>query len=234
MADPHDLGPITNDPIRFQEAIDALRDKVPMTQELFDQLTEEERQFAFTVANVTQADLVTDVLEAMETAVRDGTTFEEFQASDVADRLTEAWGGEGGRLEGLFRTTTMSAYNQGRFAQMTAPETLKARSYWRFDAIRDAVTCPICGPCNGVILPADHPWWRTRYPCLHPGCRCLVVPMTQKEAEDSGITTSPPDVTPVAGFGKAPSVRGSDYEPDPADYPDAISGTLEDRLADVG
>lgn len=231
MADPHAHPGISDDPVRFTEAIDALRDKVPMTKALFDELTVEQRQFAFTIANVAQADIVTDVLEYMESAVRDGSTFEEFVASDPAGRLTEAWGGANpARLETLFRTTTMTAYNEGRFRQLTLPEVTRARPYWRFDVIGDADLCPICRPCDGLILPADHRWWRTHYCPLHPNCRCIVTALTEGEAREQGISTSPPSVKPVTGFGIAPSSGGSDWEPDTGDYQPAVAAVLEERL----
>jgi len=237
MPGPHDHGAIPADPVRFTEAINALRDKVPMTRALFDTLTEAEREFAFSVANVTQADLVTEVLEAMEIAVRDGITFEEFQAGPTAERLSEAWGGENPpRLETIFRTSVVGAYNEGRYRQMTAPTVKRLRNFWRYDAIEDSRLrdCPICSPCAGVILPSDHAWWQKHYPILHPSCRCVATPLTQEEAEAEGITRSPPSSTPATGFGQAPSVRGSDWSPSPDDYPDSISAVLGDRLNETG
>lgn len=236
MADPHAHPGIPDTPVRFDEAVQALRDKVPVTRAVWDDLTESEREFAFTLANVAQADLITDALEYMETAVRDGSTFEEFQGSDVADRLTEAWGGEAPyRLESLFRTTTMTAYNEGRFRQQTTPAAMRARPYLRYDAIEDSTLaeCPICSKCSGVILPADHPWWRTHYPILHPRCRCIATSLSEEDARDEGITGSPPNVSPAPGFGKAPSMQSYGWEPDAADYPSAVEDVLSDRLDDA-
>src|SRR3569623_1493789 len=100
---------ISPDPVRFQAAIDAIQRRGPMTKEAWDALTEEERDFAFTVADVAQLDMVVDVYDAIERAVRDGTTLEDFPA-EVGDLLEEAWGEESpSRNESLFRTNVLGA-----------------------------------------------------------------------------------------------------------------------------
>lgn len=234
--DAHDHGDIPDDPVQFQEAIDRFRQLVPMTDAEYEQLEEAEQQFAFTVANVEQADLVAQVYDAIDSAVSQGKTFEDFQA-DVGGALADAWGGDDpSRLDMIFRTNVMDSYNAGRYDVMTSPAVAEARPYWRFDGIDgDGRTCDICQPCIGVILPQDHPWWRRHYPILHPRCRDLAVAMSKEEAEQEGITSDPPDVDPAPGFGSPPVGGGrSDWEPDTSDYPEPIRGELDDRLADDG
>jgi hypothetical protein len=232
VADPHDHGPATDNPLRFEQALAALRDRVPMTSDVFDQLDESEREFAFSVANVEQADVIASVFDAIEGAVENGTDFDTFKDA-VGSQLEDSWGGEQpGRVETVFRANVMSAYNGGRFREMTAPAVADARPYWRFDVIEDSRLddCPICKPCTDVVLPADHPWWRTHYPILHPNCRCIATALTEEEARAEGITRSPPSPPVPAGFGKAPSVTGSNWEPDSSDYEPAIAAVLDDKL----
>lgn len=233
--DAHDHGNIPDDPLQFQEAIDRFRARVPMTDEQFEQLQDAEREFAFTVANVAQADLVAQVYEAIASAIEDGTTLDDFKA-EVGGALADAWGGDDpAHLENIFRTNVMESYNDGRYDVLTAPATLAARPYWRYEGIDDGRACEICEPCIGVILPADHPWWRTHYPILHYLCRDIVSPLSEDEAKDEGITGSPPDGPPaLEGFGTPPSGAGDDWEPDTADYPAAIGDELADKLAETG
>jgi len=232
--DAHDHGDdVGDDPVRFQEAIDRFRALVPMTEEQYDALEEAEQDFAFTVANVAQADLVAQVYEALQRAIEDGTPFEDFQA-DVGPQLADEWGGDDpARLETIFRTNVMDAYSAGRYDVMTSPAVAKARPYWRFDAIGDGPrTCDICERCGGVMLPQDHPWWQRHYPILHPNCRCIATAVSQVEAEAEGITTDPPDVEVSAGFGSPPAgAGGGDWDPDTSDYPDGIGNELDERLA---
>jgi SPP1 gp7 family putative phage head morphogenesis protein len=225
---------IPDDPVQFEEAIRAIRARVPMTDEEFDQLVESEREFAFTVAGVAELDLVADVYERVETAVREGTPFEEFQ-DQVGPDLEETWGGEQpGRVENIFRTNVMGAYSAGRYEAATAPDVLEERPYWRFDGIKDDRQTEICRACNGVILPADHPWWRTHYPGLHFGCRSIVTTLTKAQAEKQGITADPPSIMPEAGFGAPPAAAGSDWEPDIRDAPAPLQGAFAEKEADEG
>lgn len=234
MADTDSLLGISPDPVRFDEAIAAIRRKVPMTDDVWSELEQDELEFAFTVADVAQLDLVVDVYEAIERAVRDGTTLEDFKA-DVGDGLEEAWGEENpARVEAIFRTNVMGAYNSGRYA--AAQQVKDERPYWRFDGPDDSRTSKdICAPIirAGVILPADHPWWQTHYPPLHVNCRHRAASLTKEQAEAQGITESPPHVDVPAGFGQAPSGGGgSDWAPDPEDYPGELGADLDDRMAE--
>lgn len=231
--DPHAHDDVESDPLRFQEAIDAFLKRVPMTDDEYADLDEAEQEFAFTVANVAQADIVAQVYEAIADAISDGTTLEDFQGA-VGDSLTAAWGGDDpGRVENIFRTNMMDAYNSGRYAQQTAPATADARPYGRWDVIEDSRTSEdICMPIGlaNVIVRLDSAWAQRHYPPLHYCCRTIVTGLSKEEAEDAGITGSPPDVEPLPGFGSAPAGVGSDWEPDPSDYPDAIGSELDDKL----
>jgi SPP1 gp7 family putative phage head morphogenesis protein len=228
MADP--TAAIPADPVKFEEAIRAIRRRVPMTDEAWDLLMAEEREFAFTVANVAQLDLVTDVYEAITRAVENGTTLEDFKA-EVGEQLDAAWGEDDpARVETIFRTNVQSAYNAGRHE--SAQAVRRDRPYWRYEAIVDSRTSEICRPCDGVVLAADDPWWRTHYPPNHHQCRCVVTTLTASQAEREGISSRGPSVTAADGFGRAPSGGGgAEWEPEPDDYPDALAGELRDALA---
>jgi SPP1 gp7 family putative phage head morphogenesis protein len=237
VADP--AAGISADPIKFDEAIAAIRRRVPMTEEIWTELEEQELEFAFTVADVAQLDLVVDVYEAIGRAVESGTTLEDFKA-EVQDSLESAWGEEdAGRVETIFRTNVQGAYNAGRHEAAQAVK--EDRPYWRYQAILDNRTSDVCSECDGTLLEADSSWWQSHYPPLHPNCRCIAVTMTQEEAEDEGVSDGGPSAKPVEGFGQAPSGGGGDgedvgggrdWEPDPDDYPDDLAAELEDKMAE--
>jgi SPP1 gp7 family putative phage head morphogenesis protein len=222
---------VTDDPDRYDEAIRAFRKRVPMPDWQWDALTEAERTFAFKVSGVAQADLVTDAWEAIDRALRDGTTLEDFKA-EVGAKLEAAWGREDpARLENIFRTNTHSAYTAGQHAVVSNPEVRKARPYWRFDTSDDPRVCDTCDPFDGLVLPADDPFWITHIPPLHGQCRCPhPAPLSPEEADDEGIADEVPDGEPQEGFGRAPSGVGSDWEPDTSAYPGPIRDVLRDRL----
>ena len=219
----------TDDPDRFEEAVRAFRRRVPMSDAQWDKLTEGEREFAFKVSGVSQADLVNDAYEAIDRAITDGTTLEDFKR-EVGAQLEAAWGKEDpARLETVFRTNTQTAYNAGRHEVLSHPEVRRARPYLRFDAVMDSRTSDVCDALDGTVRPADDAFWDTHHPPLHFNCRSILTPLSEEEAGDEGVDEKPHDVEPDEGFGKPPTV-GGDWQPDPADYPGPIADILRDKL----
>jgi SPP1 gp7 family putative phage head morphogenesis protein len=219
------------DPDRFEEAIRAFRARVPMTDEEFALYTEPERQRARWTAGLAQARAVQEVMDALDRAIADGTTLEDFQA-EVGGRLAESWGGEDApRVETMFRTTVMQAYNDGRAEIFSDPEVQKSRRYLRFDAVGDSRTSEICEALDGKVLPIDDPFWRTHSPPLHPNCRSILTPLTDEEAADEGITRGKPDTggaAPADGFGAQRDPENP--EPDISGLDPAIRKVLKERI----
>lgn len=215
---------IPDTPDKFDEAVRALRKLTAVSDAEWEELTEQAREYAFKVARVAQADVAQDVLDAVERAVRDGTTLEQFR-EDVGQKLYDAWGEEdGSQVEMVFRSATQRAYSAGRDDVFTAPAILKARPYWRLTTAGDSRVSDEHDPLDGLVLPADHPWWRTHNPPFRPNCRCGKDALTEEEAREEGISTDPPDVETAAGFGRLASAPGEDWEPDPRDYHPGIRG----------
>jgi SPP1 gp7 family putative phage head morphogenesis protein len=202
-----------------------------MPAEEFAELQESEREYAFTVAAVAQADLVAEVYTALERAIETGSTLEDFKA-EVGARLEEAWSGSaaGGRIETIFRTNVNSAYNAGRHAVFTAPAVKEARPYWRFDSIDDDLRDDECADADGTILPQDDPWWTEHIPPLHFNCRCSFTSLSEEQARDEGIDDEGPDVDAGDGFGRAPSEPGEDWDPLESERPAAVGDILGDVL----
>jgi len=220
------------DPDKFEEAIEAFRKRVPMTRKEWDALTEAQREHAFMVSEVARADVVSELCEAVDKAIEHGTTFAEFK-DGVGELLESSWGGpKPGRLETIFRTNVQTAYNAGRHAVFSAPAVRKARPYLRFDGVEDDRQTDICEACNGVVLPADDPYWNSHTPPLHFNCRSTVVALSSDEADDEGVTDDPPEEDADDGFGRPPSTTGADWEPDLTGYPKDVGGELRRRLED--
>lgn len=196
----------TPPPTRPADAIAWHRARVPMTEEAYKELSAQARQQAMTVAGATSLQLVTDVHEAIARAIESGTGLEEFKAA-VGPSLTAAWVGTKtdppSRLETIFRTTVQTAYNAGRHAEATDPDTLAMRPFWQFDAVVDGRTTSGCKVANGVVLPADHPWWQRNFPPRHFNCRATFHPLTRRQANALGVS-SPPPVIAAEGFGSPP------------------------------
>lgn len=224
-----DIG-VTDDPDRFDEAVRAFRRRVPMTDAEWDALAEDERARAFTVANVAQADLVQEVFDALDSAIENGATLEDFQA-EIGEQLAETWGGEApARIETIFRTNVMGAYTSGANEILSTPEAKEARPFWRYELIDDDRLCPICGDFEDLVLPADDPFWASHIPPLHPNCRCgHPSPLTEDEAHEEGVDVEAPEQEAAPGFGSP--AKADDWEPDVSAYDPAIASELERKAS---
>lgn len=198
------------DPDRYEEAIRDFRKRAPLTDPEFRRLSDAERRRAFWVAGVTQARMVQEVRDAITRALEEGTTLQDFKR-EMSAKLAEAWGGEDGpRMETVFRTNLLGAYNGGRHQIFSDPVVREARPYLRFDAVGDSRTSDICDELDGTVLPADDPFWQKHTPPLHHNCRSLLVPLSADEAEDEGITGARPAVEAEDGFGVPPDPEDPD------------------------
>lgn len=181
-----------------------LRSRLPLTEAQAAALEAGAQQQAFTVAGLTSANVVADVLAALDQAVTDGTGLDEFRAA-VGASLEAAWGKDGGRVATVFRTGLATAHNAGRYAEATEPDNLALRPFWRFSATVDDRTAPQCKAAHGTLLPASDPWWQTHYPPMHFQCRCVVQTLSRRQAEREGGPTAPGALPAAAGFGSPPT-----------------------------
>ena len=221
------------DPAQFDAAVESFRKRVPMTKNEWDQLTTQQRERAFTISEVSQGRVVQDTFSAIDRAVAEGLTLEDFKDAVEAD-LIASWGGElPGRLESIFRTNVLGAYAEGRHVILSSPTVREARPYWRFDDSETDRECEICAECGGTILPADHPWWDSHHPLLHFQCECKITPLAADEVDEDDIEDDP-DTLPAAaeGFGAAPSQDGIDWEPDLSGMSPELRAAVEDALRD--
>jgi SPP1 gp7 family putative phage head morphogenesis protein len=222
-----DLG-ITDDPIRFAEAIRALRDRVPLSDSEWRELAASERARSFGVAAVVQAEVVQELRDAIESAIADELTFKDFEERaltilEVSGERTAA------TLENVFRTNVLGAYNAGRHEIFSDPVNRELRPYWRFEAILDERTDEDCEECDGVVLPSDDPWWQEHLPPLHYQCRCTFTALDPDEAAEEGIDEEGPDVEVGDGFGVAPGA--DDYEPDSDRFDDDVAEILDGKAS---
>ena len=172
---------------------------------------------AFTVAKMANVDLLKDVRAAVDKAIADGQTVEQFKAA-LKPRLLEAgwWGkadmqdpitgevrtvqlGSPRRLRVIFETNMQTSYAAGHWAQIQ--QTKNDAPFLMYEAVNDANTRPEHAAWDGLVLRADDPWWQTHYPPNDWGCRCGVI---QLSADQAGEMTAP-------GKDQAPPLQLRDY-----------------------
>lgn len=190
----------------FQAQIDYLRQKLRVPTERWDEIQGAAHDRAFVVAGAAKADLLADLHQAVIDRASDGAGLQAFRKDFkgiVAKHGWTGWTGEGTkegvawRTRVIYQTNMATSYAAGRHAQMSDPEVLKLRPYWRYLHSDGAMTPrPLHLAWHGLTLPAEHEFWKTHYPPCGWGCQCRVTSVSRKEGEASaraGLDEPPAD-----------------------------------------
>ncbi len=168
----------------FKEQSEFLRNKIDLPTDSWQDVRHGAHDKAFVVAGATKADLLADLHAAVQKAIDDGTTLETFRKDFRAIVAKHGWvdftgsgtpGGFAWRTRVIYETNLRTSYAAGRLAQLTEPDFLLERPYWRY-IHADGVLHPrpLHLAWNGKVIPAADPWWRTHYPPNGWGCKCRV------------------------------------------------------------
>jgi len=204
--------PEVHAPLPFDEAIEFFRAKAGIRTRKWDDLWKEEHARGFMVAGAMRDDMLADFQGAVLKALEKGTTLAEFQKDfdAIVDRYGWTYHGtRGWRSALIFNTNLKTAYAAGRWKQMTDPDVLKLRPYLMYKHGDSLNPRPEHLAWDGLVLPADDPWWQAHYPPNGWGCSCYVVSVSQRDLEKMGKDgpDQVPDMTPqtVKGYRVADS-----------------------------
>ena len=169
----------------FEEALKFIRNKIPMTEDDFARLAREAKIRGFTVADMASLDALKDIKDSLTKAIETGQSLGDWKKS-IGDVLKQ-WDISGYRAETIYRTNLQTAYQVGRYEQMTDPDILEMRPYWMYVAVMDDRTRPEHAALNGKVFPADDPFWDHWYPPNGYNCRCTVYTLSESELEREGL-----------------------------------------------
>lgn len=184
----------------FEEQIAFFRAKLNLTTEAWNDLWQGAHARAFTVAGAMQEDLLTDLRAAIDKAIADGTTLEEFRRD--FDTIVERYGwsyrgARGWRTKVMLETNIRTSYMAGRYQQMTHPDVLSDRPFWEYRHGNSVHPRREHLGWDGLVLPAGDPWWQTHYPPNGWGCKCRVFAVSRDDMKDLG--KAGPDQAPDDG-----------------------------------
>lgn len=232
------------EPLPFDEAIEFFQTKVAMLPEEFEVLADECRTRAFTVAGIASLDALKSLLDLLNQAIEDGLTLQEFQAAANEELAKRGYKGlTPYRADNIFRTNMQTAFQVGRYRQLTDPDIVRRRPYWQYDAVLDERTRPTHRALDGTVRRADDPFWDTWYPPNGYRCRCSVRSLSDFELEREGLTveTGAPtavidpydgsvrQLLPDPGWDTNPGKHA--WEPDMSQYPADLKAAYESRSA---
>lgn len=179
----------------FDAQVEFLLKKLRLPTERWDDIQRSVNDRAFIVAGAAKADLLADLQQSLVQAATDGRGLDawrkEFKAI-VAKHGWTGWTGEGTkageawRTRVIYQTNMATSYAAGRYLQLTDPEFLKLRPYWRY-IHSDGVMHPreTHLEWHGLTLPHDHPFWLTHFAPNGIGCQCHITAVSKREGEAS-------------------------------------------------
>lgn len=208
-------------PIKFEEAVKFLEQKMPITKDEWKLLEPKARFRAFTVAKLGSATLIDTVKQQLLGVLEDGKGYAEFWnrikqtvENDVSKIKPGYW-------ETVFRTNTQSAYVAGKLQQF---ENSGVAAY-QLMVIEDVRTSRICrnllnkNSGYGIILPVKHPFWQKYgFPPYHFNCRSSIRGVWPSQVGKIGNVVQNPTMKslkifkPQGDFGGNPLIDGSWWE----------------------
>ncbi|MBL5859549.1 hypothetical protein JBO49_02845 [Serratia fonticola] len=151
----------------------------------------------FMVAGANRDDLLADLRKAVERAITEGRTLQDFRKDFSGIVARYGWSYNGGfewRTRVIYETNLRSSYMAGRFQQLMAMR--ETHPYWEYvhsDVVEEPREEHLAW--NGMILRWDDPWWVTHFPINAWGCQCSVIARTEDDLRrmgKSGPDTAPP------------------------------------------
>ena len=181
----------------FAEQIAFFRRKLNLPTDAWTDIWAAAHDFSFVVAGANRDDLVADFRAAVDKVIAEGATLADFRKDFdkiVADHGWDYNGGRNWRSRVIYETNLRTSYQAGRYDQLQ--EVKQDRPYWRYvhsDAVENPRPQHLAW--DGLVLPADDPWWDTHYPPNGWGCQCTVEALSEDDLADLGM--SGPDQAPA-------------------------------------
>lgn len=190
------------------DAIAFFRQKGYLIGFSWEDVWQQEHQAAFTVAKAMQLDILRDIREAVDSALADGITFEQFR-KELAPMLVQKgwWGradlrdplsgevknvqlGSTRRLKVIYDTNLRTAHSEGQWARIQRNK--KAFPYLKYDANNSEHPRLEHSAWDGLVLPVDDPFWKAHYPIKAWGCKCGVTQLDEDTLDELGLKPSGP------------------------------------------
>lgn len=180
----------------FTEAIDFFRDKIDLDTDAWTDIWQGMHSRAFVIAGATRDDVLTDIRAAVDSAITEGTTIEQFRQAFDTTVQKHGWpyqGGRGWRTRVIYDTNLRQAYNAGREKQWQE----NPPPYFRYVHGDSQNPRELHLAWDGTVLASDDPWWQTHTPMNGWGCSCKKRAVYQRQLKRLGKTG--PDPTPDDG-----------------------------------
>jgi hypothetical protein len=181
----------------FKEAVEFFRGKLNIPTARWDDLWQDQHARGFMIAGAMRDELLTDFRSAVDRAISEGVTLETFRKDFDTIVAKHGWSYQGGRnwrSNVIYSTNIRTAYQAGRWQQLTDPDLLQLKPYLEYRHGDSLQPRPLHLAWNGLTLPASDPWWQSHYPPNGWGCKCTVFAAGESDLARAG--KSGPDTAP--------------------------------------
>lgn len=179
-----------------KEAIAHFNGKVLLTSQGYAEVKAYEHALAFTVAQIADKDLLSDVHKAMKDAIENGTAFHDFQKRLKPYLLAKGWLAPtakmtddvlkahqkhlGRRLKTIYHTNKQTAYASGQWQRIW--QTKEFLPYLQYMPSLSVNKREEHKRYYNLVRPVDDPIWRSLMPPNSFGCKCWVKQITKTKA----------------------------------------------------
>ena len=178
-------------PVPHQEASDFIKNKPAVSRAVFEQMLPEVRARTFLISGMVPLDLAQKLRDRIAEIPAGGDW--ESAKRDIADSLSPFLAVEGQpaeetqaaaerRAELLLRTHGYQAYSAAQYNVMERQKDVFP--YWRYQTAQDDRVRDSHAALEGVVLPANDPFWQTHFPPWDFNCRCTVVPLSDADVAE--------------------------------------------------
>lgn len=217
-----------------------------VTQNWYD-IWENAHAKAFTVAKMTQIDMLKDTKEMLETSLKEGWSYNKFKKQAQEYYIKKGWWGkqeiidENGekktvqlgskhRIRTIYKQNINSAYNAGR--QLEQLEDADIAPYWQYKCILDESTRPEHKAMHNKVFRYNDPVWQHIYPPNGWGCRCFVTNLSEGEVKSKGLKVE--NSKGALSFENVPIGKNTDEVRPVAKYTFDYAGKKTSFMPDVG
>lgn len=188
--------------LKPQDAINYLENKGYKITNDWREMWEDAHAKAFTISKMTDAKLLKDTKNTLETALSEGWGAQKTQ-SELTNMFKKRgwWGkktiinedgnektiqlGSPHRVRTIYRQNIQSAYNAGRYLKQL--QNVDFAPYFQYICVLDESTRPEHRAMHGKVFRYDDPIWASMYPPNGWGCRCMVRQLTEREIQRKGL-----------------------------------------------
>lgn len=176
--------------VPFERQIAYFSKKINLPTNSYDEVSAMMHDYAFVVAGANTAEMVADFRRAMDRAITDGQSFDEFKKhyKEIAKR--HQFDDSNHRAKLIYTTNLYASYNHGRYEQQSRLRDVLP--YWQYQHNDNANPRLHHKALDGVVYRADDPWWQSYYPPRGYNCHCTVRAYDDKDLERYGLTVSTP------------------------------------------